>query len=57
MPAVAPGDAERVFNIIQDSVGQFVVEQIILVTLDFQNGHFTVYPTDTANAQPTLLTH
>ena len=33
------------------------IEEITFVTLDFQNGYFTVYPTDTANAHPTLLTH
>ena len=34
-----------------------ILEEITFVTLDFQNGYFTVYPTDTANAHPTLLTH
>ena len=34
-----------------------LLEVITFVTLDFQSGYFTVYPTDTANAQPTLLTH
>ena len=37
--------------------GESSIEVITFVTLDFQNGYFTVYPTDTANANPTLLTH